>query len=103
MHRIHTRREWIWLRRQRAIAVEERLEAHPFIPVSVDPGVMDTEMQAVIRKALTADFPDVECFRKRKTEGGLVAPEAVAKALIAIATRENLEAGVCYDLPTASV
>src|SRR5690606_17031869 len=86
----------------RAIAVEEKFQAHPFIPVSVDPGVIDTDMQALIREALPSDFPEVERFRKRKAEGGLAHPDAVAKGIIAVATRQDLEAGVCYDLPTAA-
>jgi benzil reductase ((S)-benzoin forming) len=86
----------------RALAVEERTQAHPFIPVSVDPGVIDTDMQALIRASMPSDFPEVERFRQRKAAGGLALPEIVAKGIIGIATRLDLEAGTCYDLPTAA-
>ena len=86
----------------RAIAVEEGFQAHPFVPVSINPGVIDTNMQALIREAQPDDFPEVERFRTRKISGGLAHPEVVARGIIAVAARSDLEAGKCYDLPTAA-
>lgn len=82
----------------RALAVEEQQQDNPFVPVSIDPGVMDTEMQALIRKSSASDFPDVERFRIRKEARGLAAPDVVARGIIDIATRENLTPGTRYDL-----
>lgn len=85
----------------RAIAAEEQVQAHPFTAISVDPGVMDTEMQAYIRSSTAEDFPDVERFRKRKDTRGLVPPEMVASAIIDLVSGQSLAAGECHDLPTS--
>jgi len=81
----------------RALAVEQRQEQHPFTPVSIDPGVIDTEMQALIRAAPELDFPDVDRFIRRKNEGGLASPVVVASAVLKILSRTDLAAGVRYE------
>jgi benzil reductase ((S)-benzoin forming) len=50
--------------------------------LSFNPGIMDTEMQAVIRSQPQEKFAEVERFKGFKNEGKLKAPEQVAKALI---------------------
>jgi NAD(P)-dependent dehydrogenase (short-subunit alcohol dehydrogenase family) len=67
----------------RALAVEEEANDHPFVPVSIDPGVVDTDMQAMLRAAAPSDFPEVERFARRKHNGGLATPESVAAAISA--------------------
>jgi hypothetical protein len=59
-------------------------------------------MQGLIRNSSPSDFPEVERFRQRKAAGGLASPEIVAKGIMAVASRPDLEAGICYDLPTAA-
>jgi benzil reductase ((S)-benzoin forming) len=86
----------------RAIAAEEQLQDQPFIPVSVDPGVIDTDMQAQIRESAVSDFPEVERFRKRHDAGGLAPPDEVARAIIDLANRQDLQPGARYDLPTGA-
>lgn len=81
----------------RALAIEQQVQPHPFIPVNIDPGVMDTDMQAHIRDASVADFPEVERFIRRKHEGGLVAPERVASAVLNILALPTLAFGVSYE------
>ncbi len=81
----------------RALAIEQQVQPHPFIPISIDPGVIDTGMQAQIRDASVADFPEVERFIRRKTDGGLVAPERVAAAVLSILARPTLAFGGCYE------
>ena len=80
----------------RALAVEEQHQDQPFVCVSIDPGVIDTEMQALIRETSVADFPDVERFTKRKQDGGLSSPESVAAAIIKLMA-QDLKAGGRYD------
>jgi benzil reductase ((S)-benzoin forming) len=84
----------------RAIAAEEQFQQHPFIAVSVNPGVIDTDMQAAIRAMSTADFPEVERFKRRKLEGGLATAESVAAAIIRLLSNRQLEPGERYDAPT---
>lgn len=81
----------------RALAIEQQAQPHPFIPVNIDPGVMDTDMQAFIRDASVADFPEVERFIRRKHDGGLVAPERVARAVLSILALPTLAFGGCYE------
>ncbi|MFG6447364.1 SDR family NAD(P)-dependent oxidoreductase [Roseateles sp. BYS180W] len=80
----------------RALAAEEQHQDQPFVCVSIDPGVIDTEMQALIRATSVADFPDVERFTKRKQDGGLSSPESVAAAIIKLMALD-LKAGGRYD------
>jgi benzil reductase ((S)-benzoin forming) len=51
-------------------ALEERMKKHPFRAFSVNPGVMDTAMQAEVRSASPEDFPDVQHYVLLHSEGG---------------------------------
>jgi benzil reductase ((S)-benzoin forming) len=81
----------------RAIALEQQAEPQPFIPINIDPGVIDTEMQALIRETSPADFPDVDLFIQRKKQGLLIPPEKVAAAVIRILEQESLSFGGRYE------
>ena len=81
----------------RALAAEERHQEHPFLAISVDPGVIDTEMQASIRAASVTDFPDVERFIRRKSDGGLSSPQSVADAILRIVSSPGLVPGQRYE------
>ncbi|MCE9658377.1 MAG: SDR family NAD(P)-dependent oxidoreductase [Burkholderiales bacterium] len=82
----------------RALALEQQREPHPFIPVNVDPGVIDTEMQALIRSSLASDFPEIERFIKRKEQGALVQPVKVAAAVCRILELPALSFGARYEV-----
>jgi benzil reductase ((S)-benzoin forming) len=81
----------------RAIALEQGAEPQPFIPINIYPGVVDTEMQALIRETSPADFPDVELFIQRKNQGLLIPPEKVAAAIVRILDQESLSFGARYE------
>lgn len=87
----------------RALAMEQQLQPHPFIPININPGVIDTEMQAGRRDASVADFPEVARFIRRKNEGGLVAPERVATAVLSILALPTLAFGGCYETDAVAV
>lgn len=61
------------------IAMEQNAEPHPFRAINVDPGLIDTDMQAAIRTARVEDFPAVDRFIQSKEAGVLVAPHKVAE------------------------
>jgi benzil reductase ((S)-benzoin forming) len=82
----------------RALAVEQRREAHPFIPVNIDPGVMDTDMQATIRDTTEADFPEVRRFIRRKEEGSLPPASQIASRILAVLADPELLAGGRYEV-----
>jgi benzil reductase ((S)-benzoin forming) len=56
---------------------ESEYKQHSFF--NIDPGVMDTNMQASLR---VSDFPDVENFKELEKEGQLKAPSKVAKDIL---------------------
>lgn len=90
----HVSREAVFIRRC------DQLRQHrwPFLAVNVDPGVIDTDMQAVIRAAPPEDFPDVQRFIRRKEEGGLCAPHDVALRVLRILSSPDLSPGGRYDV-----
>jgi benzil reductase ((S)-benzoin forming) len=65
---------------------------------SVAPGVLDTDMQAVIRRQSSEAFPTVDRFRQRHVEGGLVAPREAALKLLALVDSEHFGYGSVLDL-----
>jgi benzil reductase ((S)-benzoin forming) len=81
----------------RSLALEQQAQPEPFIPINIDPGVIDTEMQALIRATSPADFPDVQTFIQRKDQGLLVPPEKVAGAIIRILEQPSLSFGARYE------
>ena len=82
----------------RALAEEQRTEAAPFIAVNVNPGVMDTDMQSLIRSATPSDFPDVARFIERKKQGELRPAAVVAAAVLKITGLPDLHGGERYDI-----
>lgn len=78
----------------RTVAAEQTGTAQPFRVFSLDPGVMDTAMQASIRHSPPDDFPAVERFIARHRAGELKAPAAVAARIVELIAGE-IEAGTC--------
>ena len=66
----------------RCVALEQQAEKYPVDVFGFSPGVVDTEMQAVLRSADDQAFPGVEQFRQFKQDGSLSSPEAIAAALV---------------------
>jgi benzil reductase ((S)-benzoin forming) len=62
------------------IAAEE-LKGKGIRVFSLAPGIVDTEMQAEIRKAEQEDFPSLERFKSYKTTGQLSSAEEVARKI----------------------
>ncbi len=88
-----------------ALAAEQNIQANPFVAININPGVMDTGMQANIRTATEGDFPDVGRFIRRQTQGELAPPTEVAGAVGRILDLPSFEQGGWYevsDYPEAS-
>jgi NAD(P)-dependent dehydrogenase (short-subunit alcohol dehydrogenase family) len=69
---------------------------------AVAPGVIDTDMQALIRATPAARFPDVERFVEMKREGSFNTPAFVAGHLLALAFDPAARpTEVCIRLPEA--
>ena len=81
-----------------ALALEQTSQEQPLIPVSVDPGAMDTAMQARLRTAAPADYPQSARFVQRHREGALAAPATAAAAIVAILRAPTLSPGARYHV-----
>jgi NAD(P)-dependent dehydrogenase (short-subunit alcohol dehydrogenase family) len=81
----------------RSMALEQTRNQTPIKCVSLNPGIMDTEMQATIRESSADDFSQVERFRSFKTEGALIAPDVVALNIV-YALKEPFENGTTLDV-----
>jgi len=66
----------------RAVALEQALQPHPIRAINVNPGIMDTAMQAEIRAARVEDFPERERFVGFKLGGRLGQPDVVATRIV---------------------
>lgn len=62
---------------------------------AIAPGVVDTDMQGVIRDA---DFPDRDRFRDLKADGNLTAPADSAAAILRLVERDDFGDRVIADL-----
>jgi len=60
-------------------------EVHGLRAYAVAPGVIDTDMQRLIRDCTAEEFPEVERFRELKRTEGFNTPAFVAEHLLAIA------------------
>lgn len=80
----------------RSVALEQSAQSQPFVAINIDPGVMDTGMQTLIRSSTAADFPDVARFVQRKQAGELRTADAVARAIAHIIKQPALENGGRY-------
>lgn len=59
-------------------ALEQAAEDSPIRALILNPGVMDTQMQAQIRESDPADFPALQQFLDLKAQGQLPAPAEIA-------------------------
>jgi benzil reductase ((S)-benzoin forming) len=80
----------------RSMALEQEAQASPFVVINIGPGMIDTEMQAVIRASDRTDFPDVARFIAHKEIGALAAPDAVAASILHIISLQNIVNGGRY-------
>ncbi|SEB20696.1 benzil reductase ((S)-benzoin forming) [Thalassobacillus cyri] len=80
-----------------AAELENQEKDHRILAYS--PGVMDTDMQDVIRSASKEAFQDVKKFRKLKEEGQLRGPDTVSAVLMDLLNKPNeIENGKVYKL-----
>lgn len=81
----------------RTLHAEQATQPHPWCAVNVNPGVMDTAMQADLRAAGPAAFPDHAAFVQRHATGELQDPARVAARVLALARRPDLSGSERYD------
>lgn len=77
----------------RVVAAEQTRQPHPFRALSLDPGALDTDMQAVLRSASPDDYPGAAAFAQRQRDGTLGRVEDVAAALLRLLADDTLASG----------
>lgn len=82
----------------RCLAAEQQHATHPVDVVNLSPGVIDTGMQAQIRAADAAGFPDHERFVALHAHGALASADAVAAAILRGVDGRRRHAGATVDL-----
>ena len=82
----------------RVLAVEQAMQPQPFTAVIVDPGAMDTAMQATLRGAPPTALPGAAELAQRQRGGQLTAPDAVAAWAAALLQSPALRGGERYHL-----
>jgi len=80
------------------VGKEQNNTPNPVKIISFNPGVMDTDMQNIIRLSTEEDFEQVERFRKLKEEGKLQSPDFVAKKLLELIHNNEIKSGMLYDV-----
>ncbi|KMY50380.1 (S)-benzoin forming benzil reductase [Peribacillus loiseleuriae] len=82
----------------RVAGAEQLREENPAYVISFSPGVMDTNMQKVIRSANETDFADSAKFHDYKEKGILRTPDFVANILLELLHEKELDNGKFYDI-----
>jgi benzil reductase ((S)-benzoin forming) len=80
-----------------SVAIEQQAQAHPFIPVNIDPGVVDTQMHLVAGSASPGDFPAAPRFAARRAQGQLTSPRGAGSAIARLLLSPALTPGSTYD------
>ena len=84
----------------RVLAEEQKIQAHPIKVLALAPGVVDTEMQSLIREQNEDNFPAVQRFHELKDQGQLWTPEFVAGHTVRLLMADDFGEKVQIDLRT---
>ncbi|MEO2073827.1 MAG: (S)-benzoin forming benzil reductase [Bacillus sp. (in: firmicutes)] len=66
--------------------------------IAFSPGVMDTNMQAIIRSSSKEAFKDLERFKEFKEKSLLLSADTVANALVNLLLSGDVESGKVYNI-----
>jgi sepiapterin reductase len=81
----------------RAVALEQNTYEYPVIAVNINPGIIDTDMQRMIRETDEVDFPQRQRFIDFKKNGALSTAEDAAQKIMRI-VEGNIEGGKTYSV-----
>jgi sepiapterin reductase len=82
----------------RCAALDEEGSANPARFVSLAPGVIDTDMQAAVRSADSAAFPDRQNFVDLKANNALATPQEAALKVLAYLQRADFGSNPIADV-----
>ncbi len=80
------------------IATEQDTIEYPVKCIGIRPGVVDTNMQAQIRRTDKSDFQNLQKFIDLKTNNQLYSSEFVAESIFKIDTENTLKSGDIVDI-----
>ena len=84
----------------RCVDLEQKQRESPVSICAVAPGVVDTDMQQMIRQANPEDFPLQKQFVQFQVKGQLSDPKQVAQRILDLDLDGALQSGGVYDLRT---
>ena len=79
----------------RSVALEQSGRRHPINAISVNPGVMDTDMQVAVRASSIEDFPGLDRFLRLHRDGLLNVPAGVAARIADVVASRPEPGSVC--------
>jgi benzil reductase ((S)-benzoin forming) len=79
----------------RSVALEQSGRRYPVNAISVNPGVMDTDMQAAVRASSIEDFPGLDRFLRLHRDGLLNVPAGVAARIADVVASRPEPGSVC--------
>ena len=82
----------------RCVALEEAGHANGAKICSLAPGVIDTDMQVLLRTPDSSQFPDVGSFIGMKDKGALASPQEAAAKVLAFLARPDFGANPVADI-----
>lgn len=82
----------------RCLAEEQATHPHPLRVVSLAPGVIDTDMQSLIRQQDQANFPNLQRFLDLKAQGQLDSPTSAGQKIAAFLDRPDFGETVLMDI-----
>jgi benzil reductase ((S)-benzoin forming) len=82
----------------KSVALEQQEEPYPVRIFAIGPGVVDTQMQDIIRSKSREEFRMLDKFIELKEKGYLQDPASVAKRLMKVISDPALENGFTGDL-----
>ncbi len=80
-----------------SIAAEQKESIWPVKAYAISPGMVETNMQEIIRSKESDDFPEVEFFRNASRDGQVRDARQVAEAILSL-DFEKLESGGYYHI-----
>jgi benzil reductase ((S)-benzoin forming) len=82
----------------RCVATEQEKQPYPVEIMSVAPGVIDTDMQTIIRDTTDEQFSLRKKFIDLKEKGQLIAPNLAGKKLVDLLFSRNFKSGDISDI-----
>ncbi|WP_078379063.1 (S)-benzoin forming benzil reductase [Sutcliffiella halmapala] len=82
----------------KSVGLEQQFATYPTTLLAFSPGIMDTDMQGIIRQTNKEDFTSVDVFKNYHEKGELRSPSFVADKMLGLILSDQIENGRVYDI-----